>query len=61
MIEEGEMNSKYKLITLSMDGTHNLIQVAKSNSQKWYSYKLKDCAYNILVTLNKISIFNIQI
>ena len=59
MIEEKKINSKYKLITLSINRTHNLIQVAKSNSQKWYSYKLKDCAYNILVTFNKISIFNI--
>ncbi len=61
MIQKGEMDEKYKLvsnflqvlilkITYSMDGTHNLIQKDKKRKEHLYSYKLKDTAYNILVS-----------
>jgi len=49
MIEKGEMDEKYKLVTVSLDGTHNLITKAKKKDKKLWSYKLKDLAYNILV------------
>jgi hypothetical protein len=50
MIEKGEMNKEFDIITLSMDATHNLIQLAKQEkSKKWWSYKLKDWAYNVMV------------
>jgi hypothetical protein len=41
------MDSKFHLVTLSMDGTHNLAN-KKENTSMW-SYKMKDWAYNILV------------
>ena len=50
MIDIGEMDIKYKLVTLSMDGTHNLKDKGTNTpSSQMYSYKLKDLAYNILV------------
>jgi hypothetical protein len=50
MINHGEMDPKYKRITLSMDGTHNLVEIHKNNPEgKHWSYKMKDSAYNILV------------
>jgi hypothetical protein len=49
MIDKGEMDPKYDLVTYSMDGTHNLIRKTKGVPDQSYSYKLKDIAYNILV------------
>ena len=51
MIHSGEMDNKYQLVTLSFDGTHNLIRKL-DNFDKGYSYKLKDWAYNILAFEN---------
>lgn len=58
MIHKGEVDEKYDTVTLSIDGTHNLIRRSKSHSQQLYSYKTKDTAYNILV---KLSIFSQQL
>jgi hypothetical protein len=46
MIDKGEMDKKYEMVTLSMDGTHRLIeQSEKHPTSNLQSYKLKDCAY----------------
>lgn len=52
MIDMGEMDPKFKYVTLSLDGTHNLIQkLKKSQLEALRSYKLKDNAYNVLVNV----------
>jgi hypothetical protein len=43
------MDSKYDLITVSFDGTHNLWTRFKLQPKNDYSYKLKDFGYNIMV------------
>lgn len=51
MVNRGEMDPKFDIVTLSMDGTHNLIRKLKDKlgpGNTW-SYKLKDSAYNVLV------------
>jgi hypothetical protein len=57
MIASGEMDAKYHLVTFSMDSTHNLIHKIDGYTvkQQW-SYKLKNIAYNILVS-NYIYLF----
>lgn len=62
MIDKGEMDANYDLVnkfnfivynfkvTYSMDGTHNLINRSKERKDNLFSYKLKDTAYNILVS-----------
>lgn len=50
MIEEGEMDEKYKMVTVSFDATHRLSN-RKPQSQELWSYKLKDFAYNIMVRI----------
>ena len=52
MIESGEMDQKYSLVTMSMDGTHRLMQLQNIfPSDFQYSWKLKDIAYNMLVII----------
>ncbi len=45
------MDPKYKLVTLLLDETHNLCEVGGIDTHKFWSYKLKDSAYNILVNI----------
>jgi len=44
------MDEKYHLVTLSLDSTHNLTNRVANSRSKLYSYKLKDFAYNVLVS-----------
>jgi len=52
VIESGEMDQKYSLVTMSMNGTHRLMQLQSMfSSDSQYSWKLKDIAYNMLVII----------
>ena len=58
MIKSGEMDEKYSLVTMSMDGTHHLMQLqSQYPSDSQYSYKLKDIAYNMLVIIGNYVVY----
>jgi hypothetical protein len=49
-IEKKEMDKKYELVTLMLDGTHIPIwDKSEHPGGDFYSYKNKDNAFNILV------------
>lgn len=51
MIQQGEMNEKYSLITMFLDGTHRIMNKQKHLSiELQIPFKLKNIAYNSIVS-----------